>query len=46
MFDNDGTLMVEQPSSANINLAFAFDRIRALAPANPAWQSTQPFKAV
>jgi len=46
VFDNDGTLMVEQPSSANINLAFSFDRIRALAPANPAWQSTQPFKAV
>ncbi len=36
VFDNDGTLWVEQP--AYTQLLFILDRIRALAPANPAWQ--------
>ncbi|MHC4982923.1 MAG: HAD family hydrolase [Planctomycetota bacterium] len=44
VFDNDGTLWVEQP--AYTQLLFAMDRIRALAPEHPEWQSTQPFKAV
>jgi phosphoglycolate phosphatase-like HAD superfamily hydrolase len=43
-FDNDGTLWTEQP--VYFQLAFAFDRVRAMAPAHPEWQTTQPFKAV
>jgi LysM repeat protein/phosphoserine phosphatase len=43
-FDNDGTLWVEQPMYTQ--LAFALDRIKALAPQHPEWQTTQPFKAV
>lgn len=43
-FDNDGTLWAEQP--AYFQAAFAFDRLRALAPQNPKWKTTQPFKAV
>jgi len=42
-FDNDGTLWVEQPMYTQ--LAFAIDRIRALAPRHPQWKDTQPFKA-
>jgi len=44
VFDNDGTLWVEQPYYTQ--LAFALDRIRALAPEHPEWATTQPFKAV
>ena len=43
-FDNDGTLWVEQPYYTQ--LAFALDRIRALAPEHPEWREQQPFKAV
>jgi phosphoglycolate phosphatase-like HAD superfamily hydrolase len=43
-FDNDGTLWAEQP--VYFQAAFAFDRIRALAPQNPKWKTQQPFKAV
>ena len=43
VFDNDGTLWSEQPFY--FQLAFAIDRLRALADANPAWKTTQPFKA-
>src|SRR5262245_53621605 len=43
-FDNDGTLWIEQPMY--IQLAFILDRVKALAPLNPAWPTTQPFKAV
>ncbi|EMA50649.1 hypothetical protein [Halococcus salifodinae] len=43
-FDNDGTLWVEQPTYTQ--LAFAMDRIKALAPQHPEWKTTQPFKAV
>jgi len=43
-FDNDGTLWSEQP--IYFQLAFAFDRIRALAPQYPEWKERQPFKAV
>lgn len=42
-FDNDGTLWVEQPMY--IQLAFALDRVKALAPNHPEWKTTQPFKA-
>jgi len=43
-FDNDGTLWVEHPMYTQ--LAFALDRVRALAPQHPDWKTTQPFKAV
>ena len=43
-FDNDGTLWAEQPTY--FQLQFALDRIKALAPAFPAWKETQPFQAV
>ena len=43
-FDNDGTLWAEQP--IYFQLAFALDRVRALAPKHPEWKTRQPFKAV
>jgi len=43
-FDNDGTLWVEQPMYTQ--LAFALDRVKALAPKHPDWKTTQPFKSV
>ncbi|MCE3258243.1 MAG: nonspecific acid phosphatase precursor [Nitrobacter vulgaris] len=43
-FDNDGTLWVEQPMY--VQLAFALDRVRALAPMHPEWKDKQPFAAV
>ncbi len=42
-FDNDGTLWVEQPMYTQ--LAFALDRVKALAPLHPEWKEKQPFKA-
>ena len=44
VFDNDGTLWSEQPMY--FQLLFILDRVRVLAPQHPAWQTTQPFKAV
>jgi phosphoglycolate phosphatase-like HAD superfamily hydrolase len=44
VFDNDGTLWSEQPMY--FQLAFALDRIKALAPEHPEWKMTQPFKGV
>jgi len=43
-FDNDGTLWPSHPIYTQ--LAFALDRVKALAPQHPEWRSTQPFKAV
>jgi len=43
-FDNDGTLWCEHPMY--VQLAFALDRVKALAPLHPEWKDTQPFKAV
>jgi len=43
-FDNDGTLWVEHPMYTQ--LAFALDRIKALAQQHPEWKTQQPFKAV
>src|SRR5688572_511154 len=43
-FDNDGTLWSEQP--VYFQLAFALDRVKALAPKHPEWKEKQPFKAV
>ena len=44
VFDNDGTLWAEQPFYSQ--LAFALDRVKALAADHPEWKTTQPFKAV
>jgi hypothetical protein len=42
-FDNDGTLWAEQPMY--VQLAFALDRVKAMAPFHPEWEEMQPFKA-
>ena len=42
-FDNDGTLWSEQPMY--VQLSFALDRVKALAPQHPEWKEKQPFKA-
>ena len=44
VFDNDGTLWSEHP--AYVQLIFAIDRVKALAPEHPEWKTKQPFKAV
>jgi len=44
VFDNDGTLWSEQPMY--FQLAFALDRVRALAPQHPEWATQQPFQGV
>jgi phosphoglycolate phosphatase-like HAD superfamily hydrolase len=43
-FDNDGTLWVESPVYTQV--AFAFDRIKEMAPEHPEWKTKQPFKGV
>ena len=43
VFDNDGCLWVEQP--AYTQLVFILDRVRALAPRNPAWQEDPIFRS-
>src|SRR5450432_1448936 len=40
-FDNDGTLWVEQP--IYVQLAFALDRVKVLAPLHPEWKDKEPF---
>ena len=44
VFDNDGTLWASHP--IYVQLAFALDRVKALAPQHPEWKDKQPFKAV
>jgi len=44
VFDNDGTLWSEQPMY--VQLAFALDRVKELAPQHPEWKTKQPFAAV
>ena len=44
VFDNDGTLWSEQPMY--FQLAFALDRVKALAPQHPEWKTTEPFRSV
>ncbi len=44
VFDNDGTLIAEQPLF--FQFYFFMQRIRELAPAHPEWKEQQPFKAV
>jgi len=42
-FDNDGTLWCEHPTYTQ--MAFALDRVKALAPEHPEWKTKQPFQA-
>jgi phosphoglycolate phosphatase-like HAD superfamily hydrolase len=44
VFDNDGTLLVEQPIYAQA--LFTRDQIRKLAPEHPAWATEQPYATV
>ena len=44
VFDNDGTLWVEQPFYTQ--LAFALDRVKALAPQHPEWKTQEPFASL
>lgn len=44
VFDNDGTLWVEQPMYTQ--LAFALDRVKQLAPEHPEWRTEEPFAAI
>ncbi|HEX4013173.1 MAG TPA: HAD family hydrolase [Candidatus Cybelea sp.] len=44
LFDNDGTLWVEQPMYTQ--LAFVLDDVKRLAPSHPEWQTEEPFKSV
>jgi haloacid dehalogenase-like hydrolase len=43
-FDNDGTLWSEQPLP--VQLYFVLDRVKALAPQHPEWNTTQPFASL
>ena len=43
VFDNDGTLWSEMP--VPVQAFFVDDRIKALAPEHPEWQTTEPFKS-
>jgi len=44
VFDNDGTLWCEQPLPTQ--LYFVLDRVKALAPQHPEWQTQEPFASV
>lgn len=43
-FDNDGTLWAEQPMY--VQLLFALDRVKALAPQRPEWKNLEPFASL
>lgn len=43
VFDNDGTLWCERPMY--VQLAFALDRAKALAPEHPDWADREPFRS-
>ena len=43
-FDNDGTLWAEQP--LYFQLFFALERVKALAPQHPEWQTKEPFASL
>jgi hypothetical protein len=43
-FDNDGCLWAEQP--IYFQLAFALDRVKALAPQHPEWNEKEPFASL
>ena len=44
VFDNDGCLWSEQPMY--FQLAFALDRVKAMAPQHPEWKTKQPYKGI
>ena len=44
VFDNDGTLWAEQPMY--VQLIFALDRVKALAPKHPEWKDKEPFASL
>jgi phosphoserine phosphatase len=44
VFDHDGTLWAEQPMY--VQVVFALERVRALAPQHPEWAGEEPFKSV
>jgi len=44
VFDNDGTLWAEQPMY--FQAFFIIDRIKALAPQHPEWETREPFASV
>jgi hypothetical protein len=44
VFDNDGTLWSEQP--LYVQLVFALDRVKKLAPQHPEWKDQEPFRSV
>lgn len=44
VFDNDGTLWVEQPIYTQV--AFAIDRVKALAPRHPEWKDQEPYQSI
>jgi len=44
VFDNDGTLWVEQPMYPQ--LFFALDRVKELAPQHPEWKDKEPFASL
>jgi phosphoserine phosphatase len=43
-FDNDGTLWCEQP--VPVQLYFALDRVKTLAPQHPEWKTKEPFASL
>jgi len=43
-FDNDGTLWCERPLP--VQVYFALDRVKALAPQHPEWTTTEPFASL
>ncbi len=43
-FDNDGTLWTEQP--VYFQVAFALDRVKAIAARHPEWRAQEPFRSV
>jgi phosphoglycolate phosphatase-like HAD superfamily hydrolase len=44
VFDNDGTLWCEKP--VPVQLFFALDRVKALAPQHPEWKDKEPFASL
>lgn len=43
-FDNDGTLWTEQP--VYFQVAFALDRVKAMAARHPEWRTQEPFRSI
>ena len=44
VFDNDGTLWGEQP--VYFQLVYAVDRVKAMAPEHPEWETEEPFASI